>query len=199
MGCCLVPVRHPAQPQKTPGGEVRVSPLLGGEGSLAPTRPLLTPPERAGRILGLSGGVEASAPLSHVRWEPGFPVTSDWSAVVPTGLFCLARWPLPVLWQRAGSCNGQRFWVARSFSLKLGSVRPSPHCAARGDPRPPPTSVSYTGFYSTSRGPSARSACTTAEAWQLSWSSGSEVLCGGMTCPRSQSKWSGLNPRPSAR
>lgn len=79
-----------------------------------------TPPEEGGRILGLLGGVEVSAPPPVACGGQCFLWSLAGAERLLSAIFCPARQPLPMLWQRASFCTCPRFWVADFFSPKAG-------------------------------------------------------------------------------
>lgn len=119
---------------RRPLGERCVSPCWEGGVS----GPRSHAPGRAGRVLGLSRrGRWRPQPPPTVACErqPGFPVRADWSAAVaPAPSVPLGGPFLPSGREQTRTC--QRFWAARSFSPKPGSVRHRPHRGLRPPLRP---------------------------------------------------------------
>lgn len=171
---------------RRPLGERCVSPCWEGGVS----GPRSHAPGRAGRVLGLSGvgggGRPQPPPTVACERQPGFPVRADWSAAVaPAPSVPLGGPFLPSGREQTRTC--QRFWAARSFSPKPGSVRHRPHRGLR-----PPLHPHVQRPERPLRLQDGSGVCHPV-------SSASEVLCSGMTRPRSQaSEWSGRDPRPSA-
>lgn len=130
-----------------------------------------TPPEEGGRILGLSRGVDVSAPPPVACGGQCFLWSLAGAERLLSAIFCPARQPLPTLWQRASFCACPRFWVADFFSPKAGisAAQSSPQHCSWGSRvfTSPLLRVFLLVFYSTSRGKCAHSTFTRAEVWLL--------------------------------
>lgn len=127
MGCCFIPAGLLTRLSRPPGRATSVSAGRGEWGSVCtdlphywPARPPLTPPRGGGRTLGLSGGVAVSAPPPVACGGQCFLWSLAAAERVLPAIFCPARQPLPLLWQRASFRTCPRFWVADFFSPKTG-------------------------------------------------------------------------------